>query len=202
MNRDELTKIFRDPPVLNTRRLYLRKMLKKDSADMFEYASRHEVTKYLLWDPHENRGFTQSYLSYIQSRYRAGDFYDWAVIYRDNDKMIGTCGFTRFNIEANSAEVGYVLNPLYWGIGIAPEVVREVMRFGFDYLRLHRIEARFMADNRRSLRVMEKVGMTFEGINRESMHVKGKYVSVGVCSILEQEYRKLYGPRYENEYIR
>lgn len=190
-----MTRTFREPPVLNTRRLYLRKMLKKDSRDMYEYARRHEVTEYLLWDPHESELFTHRYLTYIQSRYRSGDFYDWAVIYRDNDKMIGTCGFTRFNIESNSAEIGYVLNPAYWGIGIAPEAVREILRFGFDYLRLHRIEARFMAGNQRSRRVMEKVGMTFEGINRESMHVKGKYVSVGVCSILQQEYRNLYDVR-------
>ena len=162
---------------------------------MYEYARRREVTEYLLWEPHESEIFTHRYLTYLQSRYRSGDFYDWAVIYRDNDKMIGTCGFTRFNIESNSAEIGYVLNPTYWGIGIAPEAVREILRFGFDYLRLPSIEARFMAGNLRSRRVMEKVGMTFEGINRESMHVKGKYVSVGVCSILQHEYRNLYGVR-------
>lgn len=202
MNRDELTRTFRDPPILETGRLYLRKMLKRDCADMYEYAHLPEVTKYLLWDPHENEGFTHRYLSYIQSRYRSGDFYDWAIVYRENNKMIGTCGFTRFNIEANNAEIGYVLNPNYWGIGIAPEAVREVMLFGFEKLCLHRIEARFMSDNLRSRRVMEKVGMTFEGISRESMHVKGKYVSVGVCSILRNEYREKYGYRYENGHIR
>ena len=107
--------------------------------------------------------------------------------------MIGTCGFTRFHTDANSAEIGYVLNPLYWGLGIAPEAVRAVMRFGFRELHLHRIEARYMVGNNRSRRVMEKVGMEFEGISRESMFVKGKYVSVGTCAILRGEYLSLYG---------
>lgn len=192
MNRDEITRIFRDPPVLDTPRLYLRKMLKRDSRDMFEYACRPDVTEYLLWEPHQSETYTYKYLSYLQSRYRAGDFYDWAIIWRDSDKMIGTCGFTKLNIESNSAEVGYVLNPVYWGIGIAPEAVRAVMRFGFWQLRLHRIEARYMIGNNRSRRVMEKVGMTYEGIGRDSMHVKGKYVSIGTCAILRNEYMQMY----------
>lgn len=188
MNYNEITKIFRDPPVLTTKRLILRKMLKRDSADMFEYAQLPEVTKYLLWEPHENERYTQHYLSYIQSRYRAGDFFDWAVTLADNGKMIGTCGFTRFNTEANSAEVGYVLNPAYWGYGIAPEAVTRVMYFGFHDLALHRIEARYMAGNDRSRRVMEKVGMKFEGMSRESMLVKGSYVSIGTCAVLSNDF--------------
>lgn len=193
MTHDDIIRIFRDPPVLETRRLVLRRMQKRDSHDMYEYASRRDVTEYLLWDPHESEYYTYRYLSYIQSRYRAGDFYDWAVVVRENQKMIGTCGFTRFNTEANSAEVGYVLNPAYWGFGIAPEAVLNVMRFGFVNLHLNRIEARYMVGNDRSRRVMEKVGMTFEGVARESMHVKGKYVSVGTCSILRSEFQQKFG---------
>lgn len=188
MTRDEISRIFRNPPVIDTRRLYLRKMNRSDSADMYEYSCREDVTRYLLWSPHPSEAYTAKYLAYLQSRYRAGDFYDWAVVVRDTDKMIGTCGFTRLNIDSNSAEIGYVLNPDYWGYGYAPEAVRAVMRFGFNELRLNRIEAKYMVGNERSVRVMEKVGMTREGINREAIHVKGRYVSVGVCSILRSEY--------------
>lgn len=194
MNHDEITRTFRDPPVLETPRLYLRKMLKRDSTDMYEYASRRDVTEFLLWEPHHSEAYTHKYLSYLQSRYRAGDFYDWAIVWRDTDKMIGTCGFTRFHMDANAAEIGYVLNPVFWGIGVAPEAVRAVMRFGFRQLNLHRIEARYMIGNNRSRRVMEKVGMTFEGIGRDAMHVKGKYVSIGTCAILRNEYLNMYGP--------
>lgn len=193
MNRDEITRIFRDPPYLDTNRLVLRKMQKRDAADMYEYASQKCVTQYLLWEPHESESYTQRYLSYIQSRYRSGDFFDWAITLRDSGKMIGTCGFTRLVVEANSAEIGYVLNPAFWGYGIAPEAVTEVMRFGFSELRLHRIEARYMVGNERSRRVMEKLGMQFEGVSRDSMHVKGKYVSIGTCAILRNEFIAKHG---------
>lgn len=188
MNRDELSRTFRNLPRLYTKRTCLRKMLKSDSHDMYEYARREEVTRYLLWSPHPDETYTGKYLAYLQSRYRAGDFYDWAIVMKDTYKMIGTCGFTRFNLESNSAEVGYVLNPAFWGQGIAAEAVREVIGFGFNELRLNRIEARYMEENIRSRRVMEKVGMTYEGVNREAIYVKGKYVSVGVCSILRSEF--------------
>lgn len=188
MNREELSRIFKNPPHLYTKRSYLRKMMKSDSHDMYEYAKSEEVTRYLLWEPHSSEMYTYKYLSYLQSRYRAGDFYDWAVIMKDTYKMIGTCGFTSFNFEANSAEIGYVLNPDYWGRGIATEVVSEVVKFGFNELGVNRIEARYMEGNSKSRHVMEKVGMTYEGMHRESMHVKGSYVSIGVCAILRSEF--------------
>ncbi len=192
MNRDEIIRIFRDPPILETDRLVLRKMLKKDAADMYDYARRPDVTEYLLWEPHASQMYTYKYLSYLQSRYRAGDFYDWAIVHKRNDKMIGTCGFTKLNIESNSAEIGYVLNPDFWGLGIAPEAAVTIMQYGFLNLRLHRIEAKYMIGNDKSRRVMEKIGMQFEGVSRDSMHVKGRYVSIGTCAILRGEFMRMY----------
>lgn len=188
MEREEIIRLFRHIPTLETKRLILRKMKKSDAADMFEYASNPAVTKYLTWDVHPNERFTASYLSYLQSRYRAGEFHDWAITLRQNDRMIGTCGFTRFNFASCSAEVGYVLNPAYWGHTIAPEALSRVLRFAFDTLALNRVEAKCMAGNTASRRVMEKVGMSYEGCARESMYVKGKFVSVETCAILRSDY--------------
>jgi len=188
MNREEILRTFRDPPVLQTKRLVLRRMLKSDYKDMYEYACQPQVTRYLLWDPHDSEAYTYKYLQYIQSRYRSGEFYDWAIVCRENNKMIGTCGFTRFISEHNGAEIGYVVSPAYWGMGLAPEAASAILRFGFTELRLNRIEAKFMVGNERSRRVMEKIGMTYEGTLRQSMHVRGDYVSVGICSILRSEY--------------
>ncbi len=188
MTKEMLTTYFRNPPTLFTPRLVLRKMARSDASDMFEYASLPEVTKYLLWDPHPNRNYTARYLGYLQTKYRSGEFYDWAVCLKESGKMIGTCGFTSFDLQNNCAEVGYVLNPKFWRRGIALEALREVLRFAFLVLDLHRVEARFMVGNDGSLRVMEKAGMRFEGVRRESMFVKGSYVSVGVCSMLKSQY--------------
>ncbi len=194
MDRESIMRVFREPPELETERLLLRKIVRRDTDDMFEYSCDPEVTRYLLWEPHPDRFHTGRYISYLQSRYRSGDFYDWGVIWKQTGKMIGTCGFTRFNFDADSGEVGYVLNPAFWGIRIAPEAVRRVMTFGFYDLGLHRIEAKYMTDNIRSRAVMDKLGMKFEGVGRDSMYVKGEYVSIGTCAILRDEFVRRYGP--------
>ena len=102
--------------------------------------------------------------------------------------MIGTCGFTRFDLRNNSAEIGYVLNPAYHDRGLATEAAHEVIKFGFEELGLHRIEARHIAGNDASHRVMQKLGMTPEGCLRESYYINGTYRTVTVCSILAKEF--------------
>ncbi len=191
MKKEKIYRVFSHLPELTTPRLTLRRMAVSDTFDMYEYASRQDVTKYLTWYPHPDRDFTREYLGYLGNRYSAGMFYDWAVIYEPDCKMVGTCGFTSFNCASDSAEVGYVLNPEYWGKGIATEALRRVLRFGFDELHLHRIEARFIEGNDRSRRVMEKVGMQFEGIRREAMLIKGSYLNIGVCAILQSDWKEL-----------
>ena len=190
MKKEIIYRVFSHLPELLTDRLTLRRLMVYDTQDMYEYASRNDVTKYLTWYPHADRDYTREYLQYLGNRYAAGMFYDWAIVYEPDAKMVGTCGFTSFNCAADSAEVGYVLNPDYWGKGIAGEALERVLRFGFEELKLHRIEARFMKDNERSMRVMERAGMTFEGYLRDAMHVKGSYVTVGICSILRFEWEQ------------
>lgn len=192
LKKETVYKIFGRIPTIETERLILRKMKPSDSRDMYEYSRLPEVTRYLLWEPHTNPSQTLDYLEYLQTRYRVGDFYDWAVVEKSRGKMIGTCGFTSLDFSNNAAEVGYVLNPAFWGKGLAPEALMRVMRFGFMELNVHRIEAKYMVENARSRRVMEKCGMTFEGVRRSSMYVKGSYRDIGICSILSDEYIRKY----------
>lgn len=198
MKKEHICRIFSRIPELETERLILRKMRVGDEEDMYAYAKRSEVTRYLLWSPHPDIYYTRDYLRYLATRYAAGSFYDWAIVLKSSGRMIGTCGFTAFDCPHDAAEIGYVLNPDYRGKGIAPEAVRAVLAFGFDKLALHRIEARFIEGNEASLRVMEKVGMRFEGYRREAMLIKGAYRTIGYSSILRAEYEALVSKNSEN----
>ena len=188
MNRHFIYNIFSRIPILETERLILRRMKVEDAGDMYEYACQPEVTKYLTWSPHTSRDYTRDYLTYVQKQYEEGEYYDWALIYKEEMKMIGTCGFTSFDDENNAGEIGYVLNPDYWGKGLAAEAVREVMKFGFQRLNLHRIEAKHIEGNNQSRRVMEKCGMSYEGTHRSSMYIKGEYRTICICAILREEF--------------
>lgn len=196
-------------PDLQTDRLILRKISTIDFLDMYEYASNPEVTRYLLWSPHPDIESTKSYLDGVQKEYKKGNFHDWAIVYRENQKMIGTVGFTRVDFNNRTGEVGYVLNPAYWGRGIAKEAVREVISYAFMNLSLERVEARYMEGNTASLAVMKACGMKYEGTLRKMMLVKGLFRNIGICSILREEfegdnnydklrdkYKKTYRPRW------
>ena len=188
MKKERICDVFSHMPTLTTDRLILRPMRISDASDMYRYAKREDVTAYLLWSPHPSKQYTEDYLRYIQRRYALGELYDWAVEERASGRMIGTCGFTRFDFPHNGGEIGYVLNPEYHGHGYGTEAAYRVICFGFEELGLHRIEAKFMQGNDASLHVMEKLGMTLEGYRRDGMYVKNVYRTIGVCSILKNEF--------------
>lgn len=188
MTKSQREKRFRHITTLVTPRLTLRKIALSDVSDVYEYAREESVTRYLLWSPHDSEGYTFEYLQNVQAAYRRGDFYDWGIEITETKKMIGTCGFTSFDHDHNRAEVGYVLNPAFWGNGYATEALRAVIAYGFRELEIERIEAHYMAENAPSRRVMEKCAMTYEGTLKRYMLVKGAYRDIGICAVLKEDY--------------
>jgi len=180
--------VFGDLPVLETTRLVLRKMTLDDAGDMFEYARDPEVAKYVTWDAHRTIDDTLAFLRSVHQRYREGKIASWGMEYKLHSRLIGTCGFVSWKPRHNRAEIGYALSRAYWGKGVMTEAVREVIRFGFEQMKLNRIEARCKVQNLSSERVMQKVGMRFEGILREVVFDKGEYHDLKLYSILKNEY--------------
>jgi ribosomal-protein-alanine N-acetyltransferase len=162
-------------------------MAVSDAYDMYEYASRSETSKYLLWSPHTSYSQTKLILRNIQNEYYKGDFFDFAVVLKENNKMIGTAGFTSFDAERSAAEIGYVLNPKYHGRGIATESLSVMMDFAFTVLGVKNVECRYLLGNDASLRVMQRCGMTHKGQCGRIL-VKGEYRDYAVCSITQEEY--------------
>lgn len=174
-------------PTLTTKHLILRCISMWDAEDMYDYAKEEQTTEYLLWSPHKSLTETREHIAFMKDGYRKGTCYDYAVILSESDTMIGTCGFVYVDNENKKAEVGYVLHPQHWGKGYGTEALQAVIDYGFHTLDLHRIEARYMIENIASRTVMKKAGMTFEGVLRKSLFVKGKFRDIGVCSILRSE---------------
>ena len=189
MNAELLKYTFKHMPTLECERLVLRPMRVTDAPDMYDYAKRDELTKYLLWLPHPSPSYSKEFLKFVVKRYRAGDFFDWAIEEKESGRMIGTCGFASIDIENKCGEIGYVINPDFQHRGYAPEAARAVIKFGFDELSLHRIQCRFMQENEASFKVAKKLGMTFEGYLRDAIYVKGVYRTVGYCSLMRNEFK-------------
>ena len=147
MNLELLRYRFKHIPKLETDRLILRPMSASDYEDMYDYAKSSELTRFLLWSPHPSSDYTKKYLKFVEKRYRAGDFYDWAIEEKESGRMIGSCGFTSIDIEHRKGEIGYVINPEFQRRGYAVEAANAILEFGFYDLDLNRIECRIMKEN-------------------------------------------------------
>ena len=183
--------LFGDLPELKTERLTLRKMEMSDANDMYSYASLDEVKRYLLWTPHLNIDETNGYIEYVRREYRKGSVADWAISLDSESRMIGTVGFSAVDRENNSVELGYVLNPLYWGKGYAREALRRAVEAAFCELGAHRVQLRIMDGNVRSENVALACGFRKEGSLRDLLLVNGAYRTIHIYSLVSDEYFSL-----------
>ena len=181
--------IFSQLPALNTDRLVLRKMKLSDARDLFAYARDPEVSRHVLWSTHTSLRESRQFLRAARRQYRRGQPCSWAITLKDSGRMIGTIGFMWLNTDWLSAEIGYSLSREYWNRGIMTEALRAVIAFGFDTLRLQRIEAQHTLDNPASGRVMQHAGMQYEGTLRQRVKNKGKYEDVKLFAILRTDPR-------------
>ena len=174
---------------LSTRRLVLRRLRMSDAEVMFEnWAQDREVTKYLTWKPHDNIETTRKLMRKWVNDYKDPEVYMWAITLRsDLDRPIGTISVVDLSRVAPCCEVGYALGRPWWNQGYATEALQEVIRFLIRDVGFARVGARHDPRNAASGRVMEKCGMTREGILRKAC-VTNSGLSDMVCwSILESE---------------
>ncbi|RPF50606.1 GNAT family N-acetyltransferase [Aquisalibacillus elongatus] len=177
--------IFGKMPTLETDRTLLRPIDHHDAEDMFEYASKHEVADQVTWPVHQTIEDTHQFIDIVLDRYQYGKVAPWGIYHKQDKKIIGTADFVWWNSDHSVAEIGYVLSPEYWGQGIVPEVVKTIVDFGFNEMNLVRIQAKCFDHNPNSERVMQKVGMEYEGLMKKRYYVKGEYKTIKIYAIVK-----------------
>ena len=182
-------KIFDDLPKLETERLILRKITLDYVEDMHQYGSDDEVSKYVTWNTHETISDTKGFVEFVLSKYENNEVAPWGIESKEDGKFIGTIDFVWWQPNHKIAEIGYVLSKDYWGKGLISEAAKKIIQFGFEEMDLVRIQARCNIENIGSARVMEKAGMSFEGIIRKGIYAKGEHHDLKMYSILKEELR-------------
>ncbi len=141
--------------ILETERLLLRPREERDAADIFEYARDPRVGPAAGWWPHKSMEETLEFIRGYQNPR------DCAIVEKATGKVIGTGGLVEGHkdwLPGADDEIGYVLNPAYWGRGLIPEAMAEVIRYAFAELDLDHIWCGYFDGNERSRRVGEKLG--------------------------------------------
>lgn len=176
---------------LSNERITLREFIYEDWLDVHRYASQEIVCRYQPWGPNteeDSRSFVNQVLkdAFREPRTR----FAFAIVTKGDKKMIGAGELTLRDISNRSGEIGYIINPDYWGRGIATDVATLLINFGFSNLSLHRIFATCDPRNIGSSRVLEKVGMTLEGRIREDLLLKDGWRDSLLYSVLEHEWEE------------
>lgn len=179
-------------PTLYTDRLIIRPLSVLDADDMYEYAKTPLVGPTAGWPPHTSLTDTLyviKSMNTIKTPYELGV---WAIVLKENQKMIGTIELYNY-YKGFKAELGYSINPNYWGNGFATEAATEVLHFGFNYLDLKRIEAGTFLSNIQSQRVCEKLGFVKEGVARNGyIRYDGKLFDKLIYGMTFEEYLSIY----------
>jgi RimJ/RimL family protein N-acetyltransferase len=148
-------------PELVTARLLLRPFQAADLDRMTDLMADPDLMRFSLGI--FSRQQTAAFLDKVRTRDRAGLPSQFAVVFRENNQLIGYCGFfAQIVDEVEELEIGYRIDPAYWNRGLATEAARAVRDHAFDELRLARVISLIHPDNVASRRVAEKNGMTAE----------------------------------------
>jgi len=167
---------------LETKRLILRPLTPSDFEAVHSWSSNPENTRFMKWGPNTEEQ-TQAFLSNA----KPGE--DFAVVLKDSNKVIGSCDIYP-NPSNDTGEIGWILHMDYWKRGYGTELGGELIRYGFEDLKLHRIFAECAAVNYGSYRVMERNAM-----RREATYVKAfwarvdhEWIDAAGYAILADEY--------------
>jgi len=177
---------------ISTERLLLRELTYSDVNDIQEYATDPKVIKYLTFGPNteeETRNFIELCTSNQKQDPRKN--YELGITLPSENKLIGGCGI-RVTSSGNSvANIGYCLNRNYWGNGFASEAAYGLLKFGFEELNIHRIYAICDPENVGSQRVLEKIGMAYEGHLRQNVVIHGEHRDSLMYAILKHEWKHI-----------
>jgi RimJ/RimL family protein N-acetyltransferase len=177
---------MQDQPILKTDRLILRPFRLADASDVQRLAGDRAVAATTLPIPHPYEdGMAEDW---IRSQKDKDSEIVFAITHAEESYLIGAIGLNVDN-DFEHAELGYWIGKSYWRQGYATEAARAVLRYGFDMLSLHRIHSHHFAGNPASGRVMQKIGMTREGLLRQHIKKWDQYEDVVMYGILRNDFK-------------
>ena len=151
-----MNKNFSPFPILETERLFLRKLSLDDAEEIFTLRSNDEVNKYIDRPKANDIDEAIAFINKVNIGVANDNWLYWAICFKDIPMLIGTICLWNLNEVENKAEVGYELIPKYQGKGIAQEVLSKIIEFGFDVVQLNKIEAYTHKENLSSTKLLEK----------------------------------------------
>jgi RimJ/RimL family protein N-acetyltransferase len=176
---------------LESERLYLEEVTRDDLENTHHLYSLPETDEYnTLGIPRDREATKELIRPMIEAQSETNrKSFTWKITGKDSGEFIGMAGI---NLSANRFKLGeifYELLPPYWGRGYATETAKTMIKAGFERFHLHKVEAGVATENIRSIRVLEKSGMTREGLRRKILPIRGEWKDNYHYAIVEDDPR-------------
>lgn len=156
------------PEKLTTQRLVLQRLRYEDAEEIFyAYASKAEATKFVSWARHKSVDDTRKFLSFAIHAWDEGKDFTYSIRLKHSNRLIGSIGVINLDYRV---QFGYIFSPTHWNQGYATESCRKILDLLTPQKAVSGITTFVDVDNRSSIRVLEKSGLTAEGVFPKWFH--------------------------------
>jgi RimJ/RimL family protein N-acetyltransferase len=180
-------------PTLNANRVSLRWISEGDVDAFYTIYSNPEVMRYWSTLPLVNREAAAELIKEIHESLQLRAILKWGIALHTDNQLIGSVTLHNLAFDHRRAEIGYALGREHWGKGYMNEALTAVLRYAFEELDLHRIEADVDPRNAASIKTLERLGFQREGYLRERWQVGGEIQDAYFYGLLRPEWIELHG---------
>ncbi|WP_269531969.1 GNAT family N-acetyltransferase [Chitinimonas sp. BJYL2] len=176
-------------PVLHTDRLLLRELTLADTDALFAIHRDTEAMRWFGAEPITEREQAAQLIEMFASwRQSPNPGTRWAIEDRFSGTLLGTAGLFKWNRAWRNCVLGYELGRAYWGQGYMQEALHALLAYGFEVMRLNRIQAEIHPDNLASSRLVGRLGFVLEGRHRQQGYWQGQFHDLDCYSLLAHEW--------------
>lgn len=172
---------------LHTDRLLLRKVSDNDLPFVHQGLSNEDLTRYMLIH-YPSLEDAKVQMAYYEEQYRTENGCYWVMELTDAKVPVGIIGITNITTVHRRAELGYWVLPEWQGKGLVVEAAKKIIAFCFNVLQLNRIEADAETGNTRSIRLLEKLKFSKEGVFQEYEINKGQFIDLARYALIKKNW--------------
>lgn len=172
-------------PTIESARVALRELKESDLKSLFEIYSNRRAMKY--WDtiPHEDISITTNAFHKLKELMEMNQGLSWGITLKETNNIIGHFVLHGWNTTRNQTQLGYIINPEYWGKGLGSETLYSVINFCFIEMSFNSILAEVDPNNLASIAILQKHGFAIKEEKKKDLNINNNFYDTNVYELVK-----------------